>query len=591
MPFENLVRKMRPTPTESGIPIKRAEFETLAAALDYAAKGKTGFNFFGPRGSLLKALPYRELRQEARKWARKLLALGLKRGATVAILAHTRPFFVKLFFACQYAGYVPVPLPLMLQLSSAEAYVKQLARLLKISRAEALFVHEEFLKFGQEAAKEARVPHFGTEETLEALPEKDAPLKPLGPDELAYIQFTSGSTKFPRGVLITQRALMHNLRLIAKYGVRRREGDRAVSWLPFYHDMGLVGLILAPLASQVSVDFLSPKDFIMRPGLWLKLISEHRATISFAPPFGYELAVLRLKEEDLEGLDLSCWRVAGVGAEMIRDSILKNFADKFARCGFDPRAFLPSYGMAECTLAVSFTPLGEGIKVDLVDREILAREGRVAFCPSNSPQAKALVRCGRPLPGLTVEIRDEAGRPLPEGRVGLLYVRGESVMAGYLGDEEATREVLKDGWLNTGDLAYLHEGELVITGRAKDLIIVHGKNVWPQDLELVAERFEEVKSGNACAFAVPDEEGKDVPVLVVETRKLTAEEAKDLKERLAAAIRRELGINCQVFLVPKNTIVKTTSGKPARSHTRRVCQEKGLLPLFFSSESRLKAAS
>ncbi|NPA48451.1 MAG: fatty acyl-AMP ligase [Thermodesulfobacteria bacterium] len=574
---------MKVTPTESGIPIKHATFETLAQALDYAAQGETGYNFFGPRGKLREVLPYSLLKKEALSLARKLLSLGFPRGSRIALLAHTDPLFVKFFFACQYAGYVPVPLPLMLQLNSAENYVSQLVRFLEISSAKAFFAPPEFLKFVEEAAQRAGLEIFGSEDVLSSVPESAAGLEPLSAEELAYIQFTSGSTRFPRGVMVTQRALMHNLHLISKYGVSRQEGDRAVSWLPFYHDMGLVGLVLAPLAAQVSVDYMSPKDFIVRPGLWLRLISEHRATISFSPPFGYELAAMRLKEEDLKELDLSSWRIAGVGAEMIRFSVLEKFAEKFAPCGFDSRAFTPCYGMAECTLAISFTTPGEGVKTDVVNREVLAREGRVKPCERESREAKVLVRCGRPLPGLEVEVRAPDGRVLPEEQVGVLFVRGESVMAGYLGDPEATREVLKDGWLNTGDLAYLREGEIVITGRVKDMIIVHGKNVWPQDIENLAESLPEVRSGNACAFAIPDEEGKDHPVLVVQVS-LSPEKEATLKARLASLIRKELGIDCLVVLVPKNTIVRTTSGKPARSHTRKVCQEKGYLPLYFSKK-------
>ncbi len=573
---------MKVTPTESGIPIKHATFENLAEALEYAAKGRTGYNFFGPRGRLKEPLPYARLREEAIKLAKKLLSLNFPRGSKIALLAHTEAAFVKLFFACQYAGYVPVPLPLMLQLSSAESYISQLARFLQISSAKAFFAPPEFLKFVEEAAQKAGLKIFGTLESLASLPEKKAKLEPLSAKELAYIQFTSGSTRFPRGVMVTQRALMHNLHLISRYGVNRREGDRAVSWLPFYHDMGLVGLLLAPLAAQVSVDYFSPKDFVVRPGLWLRLISEHRATISFSPPFGYKLAVLRLKEEDLKDLDLSSWRVAGIGAEMIRPSILEKFAQKFAPCGFDPRAFSPCYGMAECTLAISFTTPGEGVKKEVIDREVLAREGKAKILPSpQEGKTKILVRCGRPLPGLEVEVRTPDGKKLPEGRVGILFVRGESVMAGYLGDEEATQEVLKDGWLNTGDLAYLREGEIVITGRVKDMIIVHGKNIWPQDIENIAENIPEVRPGNTCAFALPDEEGKDHPVLVVQGT-FSPEKEAALKARLSSLIRKELGIDCLVVLVPKNTIVRTTSGKPARSHTRKVCQEKGYLPLCFS---------
>ncbi len=575
-----------PTPTESEQPIRLAEFETLTEALDYAAEGKTGYNFYSGRGELLEALPYACLREEAKRLAHRLLALSLPRGSSVAIIAHTDPLFVRVFFACQYAGLVPVPLPIALQLSSAEAYIAQLRGLMKIAEAKVALAPKAFLPALSQAAEGLDLVLVGGIEDLERLPESDQPLNPLGPDELAYIQFTSGSTRFPRGVMVTQRAVLHNLRLIARYGVKRREGDRAVSWLPFYHDMGLVGLVLATMAAQVSVDFFSPKDFIMRPGLWLKLISQNRGTISFSPPFGYELAVLRLKDEDLNELDLSSWRVAGVGAEMIRPQILKRFATKFARCGFRQEAFLPCYGMAECTLAVSFTPLGRGMAVDQVDKESLKTGQKVVFREGG----KDLVRCGRPLPELEIQIRDEKGRPLPEGHCGLLFVRGPSVMQGYRGDPEATKEVLdEEGWLNTGDIAYLQEGEIVITGRAKDVIIINGRNIWPQDLEYIAESFPEVKSGNACAFAVPDEEGRDQAVVVVQSR-VKGEEAERLRREIAARIRSEFGIDSHVFLVPKNTIVRTTSGKPARSHTRRFCLEHGYIPRNFKKEGQLRLA-
>lgn len=564
-----------PTPTESNYPIKTAEFETLAEALDYAAKGTCGYNFYSGKGELLKALPYRDLREEAQVIARKLLSLGLPRGATVAIIAHTDPLFVRFFFACQYAGLVPVPLPIALQLSSVEAYIQQLRRLLEIAQARVAIAPKGFLTPLQKAAEGLELAFVGGEEEFDALPEKKAALQPLQRHELAYIQFTSGSTRFPKGVMVTQKAVLHNLHLIAHYGVKRQKGDRAVSWLPFYHDMGLVGLVLATMASQVSVDFFSPKDFIMRPGLWLKLISRNRATISFSPPFGYELAFLRLKDSDLTPLDLSCWRVAGVGAEMIRHEILEKFARRFASCGFNAQAFLPCYGMAECTLAVSFTQLGRGIRFDQVDKETLSVGKKVRLLKD---KGKTLVRCGFPLPELQIEIRDHKGKPLPEGHCGLLYVKGPSIMLGYMGDPEATREVLaEDGWLYTGDIAYLSEGEIVITGRAKDTIIIHGRNIWPQDLEYLAESMPEVRPGNACAFAVQDETGRDHAVLVVQARVSTDREKRDLIQRLASLVRREMGIECHVVLVPKNTIVRTTSGKPARSHTRKVCLEKGYI--------------
>jgi fatty-acyl-CoA synthase len=371
--------------------------------------------------------------------------------------------------------------------------------------------------------------------------------------------------------MITQKTVMANLASIIRHGVKVMPGDRSMSWLPFYHDMGLVGLVLSPMASQVSVDYLKTRDFGMRPRLWLALISQNRSTVSFGPPFGYELCVQRLREDTAGDYDLSSWRLAGVGAETIRPEPLARFADMLAPSGFNPAAFTACYGMAECSLAVSFSPLDRGIQLDAVDPGPLADEQTPEAVPAR-PDAKCknFVKCGYPLPGFEVEIRTPYGRRLPERQVGTLYVRGPSVMSGYFGEDVLTREVLsRDGWLNTGDLAYMVDGSIVITGRQKDLIIINGRNIWPQDLEYIAESQPEVRTGDASAFSVIGSDGEDKAVLVIECRETSHAKRQELVSRIQGLIRHDLGIDCFIELVTRNTLPRTTSGKLSRSGAKK----------------------
>jgi fatty-acyl-CoA synthase len=374
--------------------------------------------------------------------------------------------------------------------------------------------------------------------------------------------------------MITQQAVLNNLRDIAKHGAKIRPGDRIVSWLPYYHDMGLVGKVLVPVATQLSVDYLGTRDFAMRPRQWLNLMSRNRATISFSPPFGYELCVRRLQHDEVEKFELGAWRVAGVGAETIRPAALEEFARFLAPSGFQRRAFLACYGMAECSLAVSFAPLDQGLKLDCVDSDALAdrREARPFACVPRKSQGRAttLVNCGIPLPGYEVEVRDEHGRVLSERHCGTVFVKGPSVMSGYFNDPEMTAEALSpDGWLNTGDLGYRIADSLVITGRVKDLIIINGRNIWPQDLEYLAEQQSEVRTGDASAFSVPGGDGEERAVLVIQCRESDVAKRASLIERLHSLIREELGIDCFIELVPPHTLPRTSSGKLSRSGARR----------------------
>jgi fatty-acyl-CoA synthase len=571
--FSETNNLMKATPTSNNLPLQLENFSSLPEALDYAAQGQTGYNFYSGRGKLSAVLPYKKLRQEARTLARKLISLGVSRGSRVALVAETHPDFVRFFFACQYAGFTPVPLPAKIQLSGRKEYINQLERLLSICQAKLAMATDNFMPFLVEAATRLDIHFVGNPQSYDKFPESKVQLQPLDANELAYLQYTSGSTRFPRGVMITQEAVINNLSAIINHGLKIRTGDRAVSWLPYYHDMGLVGLLLAPLACQLSVDYISTRDFAMRPRLWLKLMSENRATISFSPPFGYDLSARRLRDDEVGSYDLSSWRVAGVGAEMIRTETLESFAQLLAPSGFDAQAFLPCYGMAECSLAVCFGQLGKGMQTDQIDADQLA-EHQIAKPVNSVPEkdngrSNTFVICGSLLPDYEFQIRGADGEMLPDRLCGTLYLRGPSVMSGYFGDLKATREVLSpDGWLNTGDIAYKIGSDVVITGRSKDLIIINARNIWPQDIEYLAEIQSEIRTGDATAFSIPNPHGDELAVVMVECRENDKQKRLDLIHKLNRLIRQELGIDCIIELVPRNTLTRTTSGKPSRHATR-----------------------
>jgi len=415
----------------------------------------------------------------------------------------------------------------------------------------------------------------GGPERFDALPAVAGDLPGVTPQSIAYIQYTSGSTRFPRGVVIDQTTVLANINDMAANGLRLTGEDRFGSWLPFYHDMGLVAFIIMPMATQRSVDFLGTHDFAMRPRKWLEMMSANRATITSAPPFAYELAVMRVRPQDAEGLDLSALRVACVGAEQISPAPLQRFADVLAPAGFRPSAFLPCYGMAECSLAISFAGLDETVSVDHVCSDRMQRDGvALPVDPETARQAgrhvTGYVDCGKLLPSFEISIRDEAGRSLPERRAGVIHLRGPSVMSAYFQDEDMTRETLsEDGWLNTGDIGYMADGRLYVTGRKKDMIIIHGRNIWPQDLEYVAKRQPGVHYNDVAAFSAPaEEDGHETAVLVIQCRERDSAKRADLVKRITGQVRSEFGIDCTVELVPTRTLPRTSSGKLARARAR-----------------------
>ena len=559
------------TPTHHDLAYRAADFETLTDALDYAAQGETGSNFYTGRGEIYASISYADLRQQSQMLARKLLGLGLHKGDRVALVAETDPEFIRFFYACQYAGLIPVALPASVKVGAHSAYVAQLQRLLEASDAAIGVASEGYLPFLQEASEDLAIRMVEEPEAFHALPDTGLALPEVKPTDIAYIQYTSGSTRFPRGVVIEHQTAMANLQAIMQ-GLEMGSDDRMMSWLPYYHDMGLVGFVLVPMSAQVSIDYLDTREFAMRPRQWLNLMTKTRATISFAPSFGYDLCARRVRPADLEQYDLSSWRVAGIGAEMIRPQTLEHFADMLETCGFDRRAFLACYGMAECTLGISFSPLNTGFTTHHIDSDHLADHHEAVLLEEseNSGRGRHFVNCGYPLPGFDVEVRDDDGKALPDWHSGVIYLRGPSVMSGYFGlPEETSHALCEDGWLNTGDIGYLADGSITITGRKKDLIIIHGRNIWPQDLEHIAESQPEVRVGDALAFSAPDHEGDELCVLVVQCRETDPNKRNNLVRRLTALVRMELSLDCYVELVAPHSLPRTSSGKLSRSKARQ----------------------
>ncbi|MCB1947444.1 MAG: fatty acyl-AMP ligase [Burkholderiales bacterium] len=563
--------ELTPTPTRNTLAQQLAEFDTLTNALEYAAQGITGYNFYNAKGHLHSVLPYKSLRNNARSLAQRLAGLNLVRGSRVAIIADTSPEFIELFFACRYAGLVPFAMPVPVNLGSHGIYVQQLRGMLESSQASIALANLDYINFLEEAAeKSINLQWVGTPAQLKKLPVKEVMLQPNTPDEVAYLQFTSGSTRMPRGVVITERALMCNLQGIVRNGLEIKPDDRSASWLPFYHDMGLVGLVLAPMVTQISVDYLATRDFAIRPLQWLRLISRNRCTVAFSQPFGLKLCTMRVRESDLKDLDLSCWRAAGIGAEMIRPETLRNFAEKFSSAGFNDNAFLPCYGLAESTLAVTFSKVGKGFHSIQVDSKVLIDKRMATSLRAEGRKYNEFVNCGRPLPGHTVKIVDENGQRLGENMVGSVLVQGASIMTGYYNNPEETQKALKpDNWLDTGDIGFLYEGDLYITGRRTDVIIVNGRNIRAQDIEELAEQQPEIRSREASAFGVNDADGTTTIVLVIECRLTSAAERLSLIKRLQQLVYMAFGVNCVVELVPPHTLPRTSSGKLSRFAARQ----------------------
>jgi 1-acyl-sn-glycerol-3-phosphate acyltransferase len=558
--------------------------ETLTDVLRYRARTDPGqpHIFLCEEDGQTRTITCGELLERARAVGVALASKGLEPGGTVAIMLPTCADFFFSFFGVLLAGGIPVPIYPPFRADRIEEYAARQTAILQNAEARFLITFRQAeglarilqplipsLREVVTATQLAQFPGHTPVSPTEARPAEMLPHRARAED-IAFLQYTSGSTGDPKGVVLTHANLLANIRAMNQ-GVGFGPDDVAVSWLPLYHDMGLIGAWLAPLCFSFPVVVLSPLAFLSRPERWLWAIHHHRGTLSPAPNFAFELCTRKIADRDIEGLNLSCWRGALNGAEAVRPETLERFAERFAPYGFRREILLPVYGLAEATLAVAAPPMGSGAKVDRIQREAYEREGRAVVAASDDSTALAFASVGRPLPSVEVRIANAEGGEAGERVEGRLWFRGPSATSGYYRNPEATREILReDGWVDSGDLAYRVESDLYITGRAKDIIIKAGRNLCPHEVEEIATRVNGVRPGCVVAFGIPDQRtGTERFVVAAELRDPSQ------RVRIAAEITRQvaesLGLPPDVVeLLPTHSIPKTSSGKLRRSETRRL---------------------
>jgi fatty-acyl-CoA synthase len=555
---------------------------TLIDALrDNAAITHKGITFVRSDGSE-RALSYRDVWREACRRARFLGDLGVEKGDRVVLTVPEPDDFVLTFFGALTAGAVPVPLYPPQTLARLDSYVANLSRVVEVARAKLLLTGNRPL-WGDEGppadANALRSLQIVRAERVAEAPEAATdPHIAVGTDDLAFLQFTSGSTSSPKGVMVTHGNLAANSHAIMFDGLRSDPArDRGVSWLPLYHDMGLIGFVIAPIFAEVPVVLLPTTSFVRRPSTWLDAVNRYRGTITFAPNFAYALATQGISARQMEGWDLSCVRALGCGAEPIDAPTVRGFMDKFEAVGLKGTAILPSYGLAEATLAVSFSALDEPLRTDSVEPAAL-RRGSAAR--ASNGHAVELVSCGHAFPSHRVEVVGEHGEPLGERQVGQIVVEGPSVAKGYFGDEVATAAAFGDRRVLTGDLGYFADGHLYVCGRSKDLIILRGRNYYPQDIEKIISDVEGVRTSQVAVFTCARNGNgnghacHDVPtgderlVAVAEVSK--SQFPQDAMRRaIVSAVQERMGLKVdEVHFLRRGELPKTSSGKVRRRETR-----------------------
>lgn len=546
-----------------------SSLRTLVEALDaVATRDDVGFSHLTDEKRAIDFVSYAELSRRARRIGAALLEMGCVPGDRVALILPDSAQFIEAMFGCMVAGLIAVPIYPPMNIAQLETYLTNNSHIL--GRAGCRVVVTDGQIRPVLGTLMAAVRGLRSIEEFTSLGKRvDANAQPRiappNPDSVAFLQFTSGSTSRPKGVTLTHAQLLANINASGTaLGLHERDDGSAVSWLPLYHDMGLIGLVFGSLRHVLRVLFIAPLLFLKRPSIWLRQISERRAHISFAPNFAYGLCASRIKDSELVGLDLSSLEVAGCGAEPIQRATLEAFAKRFGPYGFRREALLPCYGLAEHSLAATFTPKGAPLRSDPVDPEALAcGEAR----PATANNAIDIVCCGRPFPGHELRIEDDEANELPNGQVGHIRLKGPSVMRDYWDDPEMTAMALRDGWLATGDLGYVKDGELYVCGRQKDLIILQGRNYYPSDIEWHAGQVSGVRQGNVVAFGIFDPKlGRERVVVAAEVRDPNV--GQTIRDEITSRVFEALSLRVdEVIPLPPGSLPKTSSGKLQRAKT------------------------
>ena len=523
-------------------------------------------------------ITFTALVDRAERIAAGLANRGLEPGQAAALMLPTGFDYLATFLAVQMAGAIPVPIYPPARLSQLEDHVRRHAGILANARARTLVTFAPAL--GVSRLLTAQVPGLGSVVDVAGL-DRDGRLRErpaLGESSTAFLQYTSGSTGSPKGVVLSHGDVLASLKaMAAALGATPR--DVFVSWLPLYHDMGLIGGWMGSLYYGFPLVLMSPLDFLARPARWLEAIHRHRGTLSGGPNFAYELCVRRIEPDRIEGLDLSSWRIAFNGAEPVNPDTMDRFTSKFAPCGFSDNAMTPVYGLAEATLGVAFTPIGRGPRIETVDADAIARRALAVPLSGGPPEhVRRFVSCGPPIPGFEVRIVDGRGTELRERVEGAIEFRGPSTTAGYFRNPAASRALFDGDWLRSGDRGYVAGGELYVTGRDKDLIVRAGRNLYPYDLEAAAGEIDGVRKGCVAVFAAADRgAGTERLVVVAETREEDPERKREIVDAITHAASALLGAGPdEIVLAPPHSVLKTSSGKIRRSAVREL-YESGVL--------------
>lgn len=573
--------------------------QTVADAMRAGATiqpDRTAYIFEMP-GEEPRPYTYRTLYEACLRRAAAYRAEGLKKGDRLAMIVPMPEDFVLTFLGATLAGVVPVPMYPPVALGKVESYTKNAEHIVSSSGAKALLTTRQVRPIVGSLLEQKAVEKLLTLESLNLDAPSTGVEASVSPEDICFLQYTSGSTSAPKGVIVTNKNLSENTFAIMRTGpdsVDSRDDDRGVSWLPLYHDMGLIGLVIAPLMGRIPITFLPTMEFVKRPMYWLEMITKYKATITFAPNFAYALAARKVRDEDLASYDLSHLRVAGCGAEPIQPSTLRAFVERLQPAGMRMEAMLPCYGMAEATLAMSFEPTRDELKTDTVDLDAFRLGEARPFDPSvEGARSAEIVACGKVLAGHDLGAFDEAGNRLPDRMVGELGFKGPSVTPGYYNNPEATAQSFRDGWLFTGDLGYVVDGHVYVCGRVKDMIIINGRNYYPTDIEWLVQDIAGVRRGSVIAFSVqPEGSASEQLVIVAEwaaRQRPSEQELSELQQTITRAVQSQIGISpSKVALIPLGSIPKTSSGKLQRRRTKQQFED-GTLGVETSTTDSLQA--
>jgi acyl-CoA synthetase (AMP-forming)/AMP-acid ligase II len=549
---------------------------TINRLLERAAVSANGGLRILDRRERSRWLPWSEIHDRARAAAGRILACGVSPGQRVALIYPTCADFFDAFFGTLLAGAVPVPLYPPIRLGRLDEYHERTAAMARAADARLVLAEKRVRRLLGPAIEAAR-PALGCR-TLDELPHAQPGSLPVGDGALALVQFSSGTTVDPKPVALSHRAAVaQTVRLNGFWPDGNGVVHSGVSWLPLYHDMGLIGCVFPALERGASLTLIPPELFVARPGAWLRAISRYRATVSPAPNFAYGLCVDRIRDDELEGVDLSSWRVALNGAEPVAAEVLRRFQRRFAAWGFRPEALTPVYGLSEASLAVTFSPIDRTFTSRRFHRDALAQRLEAV----DDPSGVEIVSVGRPLPDFALRVVGRERRDLPERRVGRVLVRGPSLMEGYLGWRRATARAIRDGWLDTGDLGFVADGELYLTGRAKDVLILRGRNHSPVEVEHAVDTVEGVRTGCAAAVSFMPEDGeRELLLVMVEARRGVPEpQYLQVAEKVSQAVLAATGLDPdRVEVLEPGVLPRTSSGKIRRHEALQRWRAETLTP-------------